>query len=126
MQRVISMGGSFADDTTFIAPYVFSDWPRASMTISIVDPYVFVAIIEKDVPVYERPDSSSAVIARQSYNIVLQHPESYKYGAWAKICTMNATPGFIRKSQCYSPIGYRACFIKSDSRWLLRYVIAGD
>lgn len=126
MQRVISMGGSFADDTNFIAPYVFSDWPRASIRRTVVDPYFFVAITETDVPVHERPDSSSAIIVRKSYNIVFQHPDSYKYGDWTKICTMNATPGFIRKSQCYNPINYRACFIKSDGRWLLRYFIAGD
>ena len=109
----------------FQAPYVCSAWPYPRGWIS-PNVYDLAAIVSKDVNVYADTSIQSPEVSKLSYSIVALDRESWKYGRWVRIITMDGKPGYILEKQCYSPVGYRAYFEKVDDHWQIKYFVVGD
>lgn len=126
---ILRHGGEFREyggKQHFWAPYVYSNWPDGK---NAPEPYNHAAVLSADLPVYAGKDSTSAPIARLSYNIVEVldggHIRESKPD-WVKIKTPSGKTGFVRSDQVRSQLDYRAGFIKDGGKWKMTAFIAGD
>lgn len=127
LSKIISIGGTYSkEDRTFIAPYVYSDFPDK------INPIESFAVISPQVNVYEEKDLASNVIAYLSYNIIkLDESEFSEY--WNKsdqdliyIETPSGKKGYVQKQFLRSPMDYRLSIVNKNDAWKLTYLIAGD
>ena len=112
---VLALGGTFADVSTFTAPYVFSRWPDG------VDSFESVAVIGRNVRIRSAPRADAPVVATVSYEILeldFSKPDSAEWTA--------VKAGYISKQFVRSPIDYRATFTYSKGRWRMIFFLAGD
>jgi hypothetical protein len=120
LSTVLSLGGTFAGDGTFTAPYVFANWPQDK------DAFTFVAAIRPGVRVRRAPDSRAAVVATLDYTIVELLDPSAPDPTWSKIKTPDGKIGFVDARMVRSPIDYRVRFEKIDGHWRMTFFLAGD
>lgn len=118
---VLALGGSFAPDGTFTAPYVFARWPADR------DAFEHVAVVGSGVRVRAAPAASAPVVGALSLCIVrLSEPLSPDPGSWARVELGAGRTGYVDGRYVRSPIDYRARFAKIDGRWQITLFLAGD
>ncbi|HET6512901.1 MAG TPA: SH3 domain-containing protein [Candidatus Kapabacteria bacterium] len=124
---VLSHGGSFSaqgTDKNFWAPYVYSKWPQSGP-----DAFEYAVATESHVPVYAKPDTTSAVLSTLNYHYVKSLDGGHlreKPPAFVKVQTSSGKIGYVKSSQIRSQIDYRAGFNKINGRWRMTAFIAGD
>ena len=116
---VLSLGGSFSDPGTFVAPYVFSEWPDD------VDAFEHVAVIGTDVRVRGAADSAGAVLGSVSYAILPVPRTDAPSEAWRPV-TFEGRTGYVSASFTRYAIDYRAIFSNASGQWRLVTFVAGD
>lgn len=119
---LLALGGRFYDDSTFAAPYTFTDSPND------VDPFEALIALSDSVPVHVAPDSASDVAAVLSFGVVrhawdLRDPVPW---GWTAVRLADQTLGYVRSRAVRSPIYYRAVFDRHGWRWRMTTYIAGD
>lgn len=120
MQRVLSLGGAFQQDGTFVAPYVTGRWPKD------VDVYTNGAILGEHVNVRESPAAGSRVVANLSYEVVGVVRDPRPPEDWARIKLPDGRIGYVAAQYFWSPLDYRAYFSKESGQWRLTVFVAGD
>ena len=118
LSRVLRMGGKQATDSTLIAPYVYAFWPDSLNAFENI-----AAITGGNVRVYEQPTTSSAVIGTTSHAVL---ELEQKQDAWARVALPNNRNGSVRDEDVYSPVDWRAFFVRRNGKWLLQTFVAGD
>lgn len=127
---VLENGGSFVEkgaNKTFCAPYLFTKFPDD------LDAFQNQAIFGTNVNLREKPNLSSKVVTKLSYNVVTvdfensvtSTTDAYQY-IWAKVNTLGGKTGYVGAKFVRSPIDYRACFQKVSGRWKMTAFVAGD
>ena len=123
-EQVLTQGGSFVGEgetRSFWAPYVYSAWPEAH------DAFEFLAITTDNVPLRESADANAKALATLSYDIVHRAGEpSREPRPWQQIKTSDDRTGWVESRFVRSPVGYRAGFVKSEGKWKLNALVAGD
>jgi hypothetical protein len=125
LETILTLGGGFNPSSAgsqFWAPYVYSAWPQQH------DAFRSLAVIEDDVPMHERPDSSSRVIGRLSYDIVasIDVPAAELAAGWTRVMTADGRSGWVDSLTVRSPVGYRAGFTRRNGSWKLSAFVSGD
>jgi len=126
LTAVLALGGTFENESTFVAPYVFSRWP------SRYDAFEYLAVIASDVRVRSEPSSTAPVVTGVSFQVVRRArtaPEALtpaQAALWEPIQLSSGRIGYMAKQFLRSPIGYRTIFIRRDNRWVMASFIAGD
>ena len=127
LTRVLTMGGDQPTDSNFVAPYVYAFWPDS------IDAFGYVAVTGDEIPVQEAPDTSSRVLGVASYSILKFKewkglPESgiEVDTTWAQVELPTGAAGWIRGASVYSPVSWRAMFIRRGDRWVMVLFVAGD
>jgi hypothetical protein len=141
LRVILENGGTFrqsAAGTDFAAPYVYAAWPGQ------YDAFQHMAILEREVPVYENPGGRGIPIAYFNHDIVRvdmdqsypphsEEPPAYRqmwgFKEWYHISTIDGTlSGYVHWKKAWSPVGYRALFRKviPGNQWKLTVLIAGD
>lgn len=116
--KVLKMGGSFSNKTTFVAPYVFSQWPEDK------DAFENWAVIAKDVNIRAKPSTSAAVLKKVSYEILpIEFSDNEQ---WVTVKLDQGKKGYIASQYIRSSVDYRAFFEKIKGRWQMTVFIAGD
>lgn len=127
LTRVLSMGGEQSDDTIFVAPYVFAFWPDS------LDSFEHVAVIGSSVKVYENPVPDARALGTVDHSIL--RLLSWKGLAsdgipadtiWADVRLPNGARGWLRSADIYSPVGWRAMFVRQGGQWRMIFFVAGD
>jgi hypothetical protein len=121
LERLLTLGGSFVGEgegRSFWAPYVYSAWPDAH------DAFQSLAVIGKDVPLRETKDPASRVIATLDHDIVTAAAGQTDDAREVK--TADGRTGWVDQKQLYSPVGYRAGFLKMNGKWKMNALVAGD
>lgn len=113
LTAVLSLGGSFLEKS-FWAPYVHSTWPED------IDPFGFVAVIGKDVPLL---DADNREISRLDHEVVEASGE--ERGGMISVKVGDKT-GWVARKSVRSPLEYRACLSKQKGSWYLTAFVAGD
>lgn len=117
---VLGLGGSFHEDDTFVAPYVFSRWPGQ------IDPFDHVAVIGSDVRVRSQPNADAPVIAAMSFTILPVARSDAEVEGWTAVRVEGKRTGYIASQFVRSPIDYRAFFRYESRQWKLVTLVAGD
>ena len=97
------------------APYVLGRWP------SDVNPFENGVVISRDSTVQAEPSTSSAAVARLSYDIVAVtdweiDDKNDPKQKWVRIRHGNRE-GYVPEEHVRSPIEQAACFVKSGNGW---------
>lgn len=124
--RLLRLGGTLRDagasGVTFTAPYVFAAWPGE------FDAFQHVATVSDDAVLRERPEADAPALGALPYQVVSvarwDQPASAR--GWVQVALPDGTRGWLRSSDVYSPVGWRAIFQKRDGRWVMTVLIAGD
>lgn len=127
LMRVLTMGGEQPSDSQFVAPYVYAFWPDS------MDAFELVAVIGDSVRVVEAPTADSRVLGAALHSILKLIewkglPESGVAAdtTWAQVRLPNGVPGWIRGASVYSPVSWRAMFVRRGERWQMVFFVAGD
>jgi hypothetical protein len=119
---VLALGGRFYDDSTFAAPYTFTDSPDEA------DPFEALIAVGDSVPVHAAPDDGSEVVAVLSCDVVRHawnHRDPVPEG-WTAVWLADDQLAYVRSRLVRSPIYYRAIFDRHGSRWRMTAFLAGD
>ena len=119
---VLALGGRFYGDSTFAAPYTFTDSPNG------VDPFEALIAIGDSVPVHAAPGDDADVLATLSFD-VLRHAWDSRDpvpDGWTAVRLQDDTIAYVRSRSVRSPIDHRAIFSRRDGRWWMITFIAGD
>lgn len=127
LMRVLTMGGQQSSDSQFVAPYVYAFWPDS------MDSFGHVAIIGDSVRVLEAPAASARVLGGASNSILKFKEWNGMPGSgvaadttWAQVQLPDGRTGWIRGARVYSPVSWRAFFVRRDNRWRMIFFVAGD
>ena len=126
LAAVLALGGTFENDSTFVAPYVFGRWPAG------FDSFEYLAVIASNVRVRFKPSFTAPVLARVSFELVKRAPTTPSpltpaEGAfWEPVQFRNCQIGYVAKELLRSPVGYRAVFARRNGGWAMVTLIAGD
>lgn len=120
------------DSLTWACPHVFAAQPSGSD----FDSYTHIFIIAENVNVRAEPNLDSPVVGVVSHEIVKYdsqvpvNPSTRELGetsdGWKPIILSNGERGFVSSRYAYSPIGYRAVFVRVDGEWRMQTFIVGD
>ena len=117
---VLSMGGSFFDEHTFVAPYVFSKWPEA------MDSFEHIAVVGANVRVRSDPRMDAPPIDAVSFVILpVANDPRVTDDAWRAV-KLESKVGFVSSRFARSPIDYRAIFSEQSGAWRMVTFVAGD
>jgi hypothetical protein len=126
LAAVLGLGGSFENDSTFVAPYVFSRWPRDH------DGFDYLAVVGADVRVRSEPNLTAPILGHLAFELVERartgpRPLSAaEERAWEAVRFGTGRVGYVAKRHLRSPVGYRAIFVRRGRQWMLTTLIAGD
>ena len=126
LTAVLALGGTFENESTFVAPYVFSRWP------SRYDAFEYLAVIGSGVRIRSEPDSKATMVGKVSFEVVQRGRTNSRSlttaeaESWEPIRLGLGRVGYVAKRFLRSPVGYRAYFVRHDGRWTMTTFIAGD
>lgn len=120
LATVLALGGTFAADGTFTAPYVFTGWPQDK------DVFASMAAIGSGVRVRSAPNAIAPVVGALDFAIVELAEPAAVDSKWVRIKMPSDRTGFVDRSLLRSPIDYRINFARLEGRWQVVYFLAGD
>ena len=125
LSRVLRMGGRHDADTSFFAPYVYAFWPDS------IDAFSYVAVTSASAAVRARPEMQAEVIGSANYSIlrVLEWsgiPADVTPSSWVRIELPDKSSGWMAGGDVYSPISWRAAFVRRGDQWVIILFVAGD
>jgi hypothetical protein len=114
---------------TFVAPYV------SALAAQIE--YDEFAIVGREVAMRERPNRTSAVIERLSYDVVRAGPDDQfgatgdddsvdKPRAWTQVISPSGKTGYVYGRYLRSPAATRFHFRQVNGEWKIVYITSGD
>ena len=109
-------GGSVEEDGAFTVPFVSGLWP------SDLDPFGHVAVVGRDVPVYDAPGGAVVALASE---VVLPAPAPAQ-GGWQPVRLPSGADGVVAAGRALSPTGYRATFWDDGDGLQLQSFLGGD
>lgn len=115
----LALGGTFRDDTLFVAPYTFTTFPRSR------DSWEDLVVIDGGVRVRSAPDPAARVLATLAFEVVAA-PADTSGGDWARVRLRDGRTGYVARRFVRSPIDCRASFERRGGRWWLTSLVAGD
>jgi hypothetical protein len=119
---VLALGGRFYDDSTFAAPYTFTESPDEA------DPFEALIALGDSVPLYAAPDDHADIVGTLSFDVVRHAwdlPGLVPEG-WVAVRLRDGTVAYATSATVRSPIYFRAIFDRRAGRWRMNAFIAGD
>ena len=127
LSRLLAMGGEQSSDTIFVAPYVYAFWPDS------LDPFEHIVATGSSVKVHEQPLTDARVLGAVDHSILrvrewkgLSSSGVPADTIWAHVQLPSGLQGWIRSADVYSPVGWRAMFVRHGDRWVMIFFVAGD
>ena len=126
LATVLALGGTFQNDSTFVAPYTFSRWPAE------YDAFDYLAVVGSGVRVRGEPSLTAPVLTRLGFEVVqrARTPRrsltTAEAALWEPIQLRDGRIGYIARRWLRSPVGYRAVFMRRGLEWIMVSFIAGD
>lgn len=120
LEQVLRLGAIYMEETKeFAAPGIL--WDKEAF----MDSYRYGAIIGENVNVRAEPSMQGKVIDTITNLRVMWGSRSAPEG-WVPVRLPSGEEGFVARQYAYSPIGYRAGFVKMDGEWKMSYFLGGD
>ena len=116
LEDVISFGAIRVDEREFCQPYYScSAGQPALIGLNI---YNAAVLVEKDVAVYEGPDTETRVIETLSFAVV-ELGTFLDDLIWAEIKLPSGQEGYIERRTMRPPVGFKAVFEQRPAGWVL-------
>jgi len=123
LATVLALGGRWVrgDDAapTFVAPYVFSDWPDN------LDAYTHQAVIADAVAIRAQPAADAAVLATAGHGVVRLATADDPPG-WTALALPGGSTGHIASAYLRSPLAHRVMIDRRTGAWQIALFLAGD
>jgi hypothetical protein len=127
LTRVLRMGGQQTSDSTFTAPYVFAFWPDS------LDAFEHIAVTSSGAAIRTQPDERSEAFGTASHTIlrfkewvgVRENPAAPDT-SWARVELLDTRTGWLKSADVFSPVGWRAAFVRRGEQWIMLMFVAGD
>jgi hypothetical protein len=122
LETILTHGGEFrgeGEQRSFWAPYPYSSTPDS------VDAFESFIVLGDAVPLYEKPETTSKVLATLDHDILIRVATKERDG-WKHVKTDDGRTGWVEEREVRSPIGYRAGFAKVKGEWKMNALVAGD
>lgn len=124
LEEVLRGGGTFADDSTFVAPYTFVAFPDD------LDAFRHSVVTGRGVRVRAEPGLDGKVLTHLSHAVVAEADRQEVVEAdglrWLPVELRDGRRGWVAAQYLKSPLDYRAVFVRRGGRWRLRSLVAGD
>lgn len=119
LKKTLQLGCVYNKDGYFGAPYVIERFPEE---LTMID---YEVIMAKDVPLFQKPDKHSKILAKLSYNIVEASNDKVIVKdniSWCKITTTKGLEGYVNSQYVQSPITYYwVGFRKNKGIWKISF-----
>jgi hypothetical protein len=113
--------GCARDRGEMSSPYLFSRFPDD------LDALESVIVIEPEAVLRAAPHRTAPAMARLSAWKILTRTQPHGGDErWLRVRTSNGQPGYVEAQAVRSPSDFRVVFEKSDGRWIMTYLLAGD
>lgn len=128
LRKLIKIGGTFENDSTYVTPFIFSTFPDG---YEIKD---FAAITGTHVRMRDEPNLQGEVVTELDYEVVklgdpsksvVQQLGSEKY-PWVEIIRQNKEKGFVYGQYLYSPADYRIQLSNTSGKWMITHLVSGN
>lgn len=116
----LALGGTFAPDGSFTAPYIFTQWPKD------LDAFTFMAAVGSDIRIRSSASANASEIGTLSFSIVEVPDPVPLESQWVPIKLPSGKAGFVDTRYLRSPIDYRINFAKVEGHWQMMFFLAGD
>ena len=103
---------------SFSCPYVFKNFPDD------LDPFMYLAVLGKNIPIYRDTLSGSRPIATLSYCLVKDSTGGSE--RWLELDGELKGKGFVERKNLRSAVDVRVGFQKKRGKWMIVFFIAGD
>jgi hypothetical protein len=118
---ILALGGSFRDETTFMAPYTYGNWPDD------LDSFEHVAIVGDRVRVRAAPNEQGSTVGLLSFAIVrVARRGQNQPDRWTSVDLGRGRTGYVASQYVRSPVDYRAIFNRTGETWRMTALVAGD
>jgi hypothetical protein len=119
LAAVLALGGRFRE-STFVAPYTFSDFPET------LDAAEHVVVVGSEVRVRSAPRLDASVVGSSSFGILRIAQGALHDAGWTGVRINNGRTGYVAAALARSPLDYRAIFSRGPGGWRLVTFVAGD
>lgn len=133
IERLLAIGVAHAGDSNWAAaPWPYALWPDD------LDPFIHMVVVAKGESMRSAPKSDAPAIRPLDYDILTllydeENPDPAvteivdgKEITWLKVADAKGVEGFVRDDWMVSTIGYRLGFERSESGWVISFLVAGD
>jgi hypothetical protein len=110
--------GVTRDETEFIAPYVFTHFPKT------IDAYTHAAVVQPAAVLRASASVKAAKVATLHYHIV--QLTGKPVNGWRQVRTLDGTVGWLPLHTLRSPLEFRAFFEKRNGVWKLTAFTTGE
>ncbi|WP_190293703.1 SH3 domain-containing protein [Roseibium aggregatum] len=120
LEEVLRLGGKADGPDAFDAPYTW--------TVELGendDPFTTYFVIDRDVPMRDRPNRHGAVTKTLAYDIV-EAIDGGEGTSFQKVRLATGETGFVDKAHLRSAVDYRARFERRPEGWKMVFFLAGD
>lgn len=118
LDRTLNQGGAWTHEE-FCFPYYSVTWPESC------DAFEHQLVIGERVPLKKEPAASSQTLALLANELVQRAPGAMP-APYQQVTARGGLQGYVQSSALESPIGYRGCFQKQGTKWVLSSFLAGD
>jgi hypothetical protein len=118
--RVLDLGGRCKVADSFVAPYVFTDWPGD------LDAFEYAAITGSRVRLRQAPRQTAPAVAVLTYALVRAGGAGDPQSGWAPVEAPDGRKGFVARRFLRSSVDVRAFFSRRDGVWRLVTLVTGD
>lgn len=125
LATVLSLGGAFQPDGSFVAPYVSSSWP-ADVPDSDDAGELAVAIVGEGVRVRAAPAANAPVLATVGFVILPGASGAPDVADWMPVRLADGRTGFVARRYARTLFDHSATFSKADGHWQLSAFLEGD
>lgn len=120
LDAILSLGGTFEGPDTFVAPYVFSRWPQD------LDSFDHLAVVGSSVRVRSGPSTGMPPLETVSFAILRRGDGGRDGQPWTPVILPDGRKGFVASRFVRGPVDYRAYFTRTEGRWQMVMLVAGD
>jgi hypothetical protein len=118
--RILALGGAFRNESTFEAPYLFSNWPAGT------EVFECAAVTGARVAVRRAANVNAELVTRTSYAIVRVVGENRTRQQWSEVGLSTGESGYMHNDYLWGPTALRAIFTLTNGEWRMTALASGD
>lgn len=109
LEAVLKLGGRFSSSScTFVAPYVWTEFPESLHTVD------YLVVVNPTAAIFDRPGAGSRIAEALRGDLLRS---DLGVPGWMNVTTADGKEGYVKLSDVRMPHGFRAYFTKIMEEW---------